>query len=188
MQGRKMISESKLRELLHDNVPESSTLDFKRDLYRLDKKDGDDLRSKFIKDILSMANTPREQASYIVIGVTANPNGTKTLVGVPGDHPDDAKLQQTLNLAKVQPKPEFSYQAIRVDGLSYGVIEIPLQNHGPYIPTENYGVLRSSHVYFRSSSRSRLWIDMWVDRRSDSWVGCWTEYQTADRGTSLCSG
>ena len=78
-----MISESKLRELLHDNVPESSILDFKRDLYRLDKKDGEDLRSKFMKDILSMANTPREEASYIVIGVTANPNGTKTLVGVP---------------------------------------------------------------------------------------------------------
>ena len=93
----------------------------------------------FIKDILSMANTPREEASYIVIGVTANPNGTKTLVGVPGDHPDDAMLQQVFNLAKVQPTPEFSYQAIKLDGLSYGVIEIPLQNHGPYIPTENFG-------------------------------------------------
>src|SRR6266536_64420 len=144
-----MISESKLHELLSENVPESLTLDFESEPHRLDN---DYFKSLFIKDILSMANTPREETSYIIIGVKANPDGTKTRTGVPGDHPDDADLHKFLNLAKVDPKPEFWYQTIRLDGLSYGVIEFPLQKDGPYLPTAKFGVLDPYRLYFRRGS------------------------------------
>ncbi len=144
-----MISESKLRELLNENVAESLTLDFKSELHRLDN---DYFKSLFIKDILSMTNTPREETSYIVIGVKANPDGTMTPIGVLGDHPDDADLHKFLNLAKVDPKPEFSYQTIRLDGLSYGVIEFPLKKDGPYLPTTKFGVLDPFRLYFRRGS------------------------------------
>jgi hypothetical protein len=64
-----MISENKLRDLLNENASESPTLDFKQEPFRLDN---DHFKSKFIKDILSMANTPRDETSYIVIGVKAH--------------------------------------------------------------------------------------------------------------------
>lgn len=144
-----MINESKLCELLNENVPESLTLDFKSEPPRLDNNY---FKSLFIKDVLSMANTPREETSYIIIGVKSNPNGTKTLLGVPGDHPDDADLHKFLNLAKVDPKPEFSYQTIRLNGLSYGIIEFPLKKDGPYLPTIKFEVLDPFRLYFRRSS------------------------------------
>ena len=46
---------------------ESETLDFKENLYRF--KESKECKNDFVKDVLSMANTPREQSAYIVFGV-----------------------------------------------------------------------------------------------------------------------
>lgn len=45
---------------------EDETLDFKSKMY---DPSYDHEKAKFIKDIVSMANTPREETSYIIIGV-----------------------------------------------------------------------------------------------------------------------
>ena len=143
-----MITESMFRTLL--DRPESETLDFKREPHRLDN---DHFKSEFVKDILAMANTPRDEAAYIIIGVKVHKDGSKTLVGVT-EHPDDADLQKKLNLAQVEPKPTFLYQSIIVDGLSYGVIEIPVKKSGPYLPMKSYGVLTAYRLCFRRGTEN----------------------------------
>ena len=155
-----MINEDKLRELL--SRQESQTLDFKGEPYRFDS---DDSKSKFIKDILAMANTPRDEAAYIIIGVKANADGSKELVGVDiQQHPEDADLQQRINPARVEPKPTFLYQPISLDGRSYGVIEISLKKNGPYFATKDFGVLKAHQLYFRRGTRNSeaTTIDIYV--------------------------
>jgi len=167
-----MIDENTFLALLQR--PESQTLDFKREPHRLDN---DHFKSEFIKDILAMANTPRDEIAYIVIGVKVNTDGSKTLVGVT-EHPDDADLQKKLNLAKVEPNPTFLYQSITVDDLSYGVIEIPVKKTGPYLPTKTYGVLAQYRVYSRRGTENveapsheqrqiYQWFQNQVDKQND---------------------
>lgn len=83
-----MITDEELRNLLSE--PESPRLDFKRDAPKLDNEG---FRASFIKDVLAMANTPREGTAYIIYGVDLQPDGSKVWCGV---HPfvDDADLQQ----------------------------------------------------------------------------------------------
>jgi len=138
-----MISEAKLRELL--GQAESETVDFKREPYKLDN---DHFKSKFIKDVIAMANTPRDSAAYIIIGVKLHPDGSRDLLGV-ATHLDDADLHPVLNNALVSPKPSFIYQPITVDDKSYGVIEIPVDKNGPYYAGCDYGVLKAHRIYFR---------------------------------------
>ena len=85
-----MITDSELEDILNKN--ETDILDFKSK-YRLDN---DHFKSKFIKDILAMSNTPRNETAFIIVGVKAHTNGRKELLGV-DDHPDDADLQEYLN-------------------------------------------------------------------------------------------
>lgn len=145
-----MISQNGLRKLFTRS--EDKTIDFKRGPYSL--KD-DQNKSWFIKDILAMANTPRDQTSYIIIGVYAHQDGMKDLIGVK-HHPDDNDLQQVLDIAKVQiePRPEFVYYPMSLDGVSYGVIEIPIQKSGPYFPKKDFGALTANRLYFRKGSKN----------------------------------
>lgn len=75
------------------------------------------------------------------------------MIGV-SEHPDDADLQSQLEHAKVEPKPRFVYQPMTVDGKSYGVIEIPVDRNGPYLPTKDYGGLRAHRIYFRRGTQN----------------------------------
>ena len=138
-----MISEEVLGDLLSRS--ESSTIDFKSVPHRIDN---DHFKSEFIKDILAMANTPREESAYIVIGVKLHPDGSRDCLGV-AVHPDDADLQPIVNRAKVDPKPLFVYQPIELGSKSYGVIEIPVSKTGPYYATRDYGVLEACRLYIR---------------------------------------
>jgi len=149
-----MMNKSKLGELLNVDVSETQTVDFKLEIhYPFGNNEKE--RSEFIKDILSMANTPREESAYIVIGVKYNSHdGTKDLIGVQGDQPDDAKIQDSINPAQLEPRPSFSYQTIELDGRLYGVIEIHLTNDGPYLPPKRYGVLIPDCLYFRRGSKN----------------------------------
>jgi len=76
-----------VKKLLKED--EGPCLDFKSEPYRLDTNY---FKAVFIKDIVSMANTPREGSAYIVIGVRVNTDRSKTVIGVT-EHPDDADLQ-----------------------------------------------------------------------------------------------
>lgn len=136
------------RELLKQS--ESEILDFKAEPHRIDiERD----KSKFIKDILAMANTPREGCAYIIIGVKKHKDGSFDLLGVT-EHTDDADLQSQLNLAKVTPKPSFIYQSLDVDGKNYGVLEIRLTKNGPFFATKDFGVLKTNKLYFRRGSQN----------------------------------
>ena len=68
---------------------EGPQLDFKREVYRLTGDAAGDL----IKDVLSMANTPREGDSHIIIGVKKHADGTFDLFGLP-ESPDDYEFPE----------------------------------------------------------------------------------------------
>lgn len=143
-----MITESLLRELITRS--ENRPIDFKAQPHRLDNEH---FNSEFIKDVLAMANTPRDEAAFIIIGVKLREDGSRDLLGVK-EHPDDADLQDKLNLARVEPRPNFIYQPVTLDGKSYGVVEIPLVRDGPYFATRDYGTIKANRLYFRRGTKN----------------------------------
>jgi tetratricopeptide (TPR) repeat protein len=149
-----MITENILRDLLNRN--EDKTIDFKKEPHRLDNNY---FKSNFIKDILAMANTPRNETAYIVIGVKAYPDGTKDLVGVT-QHPDDNDLQTIINdsnkKVQIEPRPSFVYYPINLEGLSYGIIEIPTDKKGPFSSTKDYEKVKAKHLYYRRGSQNAI--------------------------------
>lgn len=143
-----MINECKLRELLSKN--ENRSIDFKAEPYRLDN---DHFKSEFIKDVLAMANTPRDETAHIVIGVKKHRDGSTDMHNVI-THPDDADLQDIMNRAKVEPKPPFVYQPMILDNQSLGVIEIPVTGDGPYFAMHDYKVVKAHRLYFRRGTKN----------------------------------
>src|SRR6266511_2359307 len=82
-----MMDSQAFTELLRRS--EGETLDFKATGYNL----SDDMsKAKFVKDVLAMANTPRDTDAYIVLGVKKHADGTFDLLGLDRDL-DDADLQ-----------------------------------------------------------------------------------------------
>ena len=81
---------------------EDQTLDFKSKMYDLSY---DHEKAKFIKDIVSMANTPREETSYIIVGVKKKVNGSYELNGL-DKYIDEATLQSQFK-DRVYPIPLF---------------------------------------------------------------------------------
>ena len=61
------------------NRPEGETLDFKASGYDLSD---DGQKRNFAKDLASLANTPREGESYIVLGVKKQLDGSFILQGI----------------------------------------------------------------------------------------------------------
>lgn len=133
-------------------LPEGETLDFKEQGYRFAEDYG---KAKFIKDVISMANTPRDTNSHIVIGVRRSSNGTNTLIGIT-EHPDDELLQSQLT-SKIVPVPRFWYEIVRYQDLDFGVITIPPEPVGPFMAIRNFGqTLLEGVVYFRRGSKNDI--------------------------------
>jgi len=134
-----------VKELLtHDE----GILDYKSKAYRLDN---DHYEALFIKDIICMANTPRDGSAYILIGVHRKPDATNEIIGVT-EHPDDAILQQLVN-SRVRPMPKFQYRSVEYEGANLGILEIFPRRGGPFMPTWEYkNKLRKDVVYFRRGS------------------------------------
>ena len=131
---------------------EGETLDFKRDSY-----DISDEVDKFalVKDVICMANTPREEESYIVLGVKKLPDGKTELHGL-DSHVDEADLQSQFS-ERVHPVPRFSYELVKHDGKDFGVVVIPPNRVGPCAPLRDYGdSLRQRQIYFRRGSKNDL--------------------------------
>lgn len=119
-----MITEQEFLALL--KRPESYTLDFKSQAYRTTEEWG---QAALIKDVLCMANTPREETSYIVLGVAKHPDNSFDLVGLPKQL--DGNDLQTQFVDRVHPVPTFSYVPINHAGKNFGVIAIPPVPQGP---------------------------------------------------------
>ncbi len=137
---------------------EDETLDFKAKAYSFSS---DNEKAHIIKDILSMANSPREDTSTIVLGVKKHPNGTSELIGI-DQYPDEADLQSLFS-GRVQPIPGFSYEVFSHEHKDFGIITIPPRRNGPYLPTKDFpasndgrshNVLRQSQIYFRRGSKN----------------------------------
>lgn len=146
------MDEEIIRQLLSQT--EGTTLDFKQAAYRLDN---DHYKAKFLKDIVSMANTPRSETSFIVIGVSKSRGGHRTFHSLSeDDHPDDADLQSLVG-SRVSPMPAIRYEVVEFEGNSLGVIAIEAQRGGPYLPTwEPKGgtPLRKGGIYLRRGSQN----------------------------------
>lgn len=151
-----MLSEKDFEQLLSQG--ESRYLDFKSESYNLD---GIEARSKFIKDIIAMANTPRVQPAYIITGVKCSRDGSKELLGI-SEHPDDNDLQNMLKLAKagIETRPSFTYQPFTYKGKSYGVFEIHVNKTGPFYASRDFGVLEAYKIYWRRSSQNDIATDV----------------------------
>lgn len=144
-----MMSNFEFENLL--NRPESSTLDFKRTNYNLTNDIDKDTTSKFVKDIISFANTIRTESAYIILGVGVRPDNTKELIGIDGSI-DEAILQDKVK-DKVFPRPIFKLNYIKYNDLVFGIIEIPIYKYSlPISPTIKHKGLEVGKVYFRRGS------------------------------------
>lgn len=161
------ITLEKIQQLLSQS--EGPTLDFKEEPHGIAN---DGKKAEFIKDILAMANTPRENDSYIIIGVRKTQDGRKQIKGV-NSHPDDATLQDILNNAAIQPsKPLFYYHDhLEIEGKSIGVIEIPKEenrNIGPFCCGKKFAGLETRTYYYRRGSKNEE-ASTFEERRIHKW-------------------
>ena len=140
------ITPQRFRQLLEQS--EGETLDFKENVYDLAQS-----RNAFIKDVLSMANTPRTDSAYIVLGVRWSSDSGSTIVGI-DRQVDDVHFQNAFGQGRVQPIPRFTYTPIVVNGRHVGVVEIPIQRTGPFTPIKDYDGLHAGVTYFRRGTQN----------------------------------
>jgi len=138
---------------------ESDTLDFKATQYDFSGSDDEkkEKRAKFVKDILCLANTPKQSPAYIVLGVNRLRDGTNDLWGI-AQHVDDAVLQDKVT-GWLHPNPRFSYETVQYQGKSYGLITIPAAREmGPFFCIgDGVGdILTPNRLYFRRSSKNAI--------------------------------
>ena len=139
---------------------EGSTIDFKRDVYDfsgVDLNEKNAKRTAFVKDILSFANTPREESAFIVLGVKRHSNGEIEKKGIPF-HIDDNTLQQKIE-DWIDPIPQLSYHEIKYEDLNFAVIEIPVAENSdrPFMATKNSkggDSLKPLVTYWRRGSKN----------------------------------
>jgi len=121
-------------------------IDFKRDQYKFDT---DHLKSKFVKDILCIANAP-EGDGYIVLGVIAEKGNPKEINGILY-HYDSANLEGIVN-GVVEVPIQFEYHPIKYKGKECGIIHIPSSIGRPHWPKKDFGVLKKHVFYTRRAS------------------------------------
>ena len=122
----------------------------------------EDKKFSLVKDVLCMANTPRDCDAYIVLGVEKHPDGKTDLLGL-NSHEDEAKLQSQFT-ERVHPIPSFRYEIVSYQEKSFGIIVIPPEKRGPCVPVKDYGgsqrnqvsFLRQRQIYFRRGSKNDL--------------------------------
>ena len=171
------MTKDQFQDLLAD--VERNCLDYKQQSYdfRTD-------RHKFVKDVLSMANTPREGSAYLVFGVTDPSRGPVEVVGLDVQK-DDAHYQDQFPL-EIQPRPQFTYFPMRYDGKDVGVLEIPVAMDGPFTSITDTCLVKHTHkilkgaVYYRRGTqnahaagpelrRIHAWFLTGEDNNTDAW-------------------
>lgn len=137
---------------------EGELIDFKRNHYFTTDLLKPELRKKtfdFVKDIISFANTPRNESAYILIGVEERNDKKGVPVGIPDTQLiDDATLQEKVK-DKAYPIPKFSSRVfLTKDGKKIAVIEIPVVKYiRPVEFKKGYKErLKKGMVYFRRGS------------------------------------
>ena len=145
------------------NLPESSILDFKFDIYH-----NDEHNHKILKDIISFSNTVRTKTARILFGVEENNNGECNVVGITKSL-DDANIQ---NLAadKLFPFPKFLYYEVEYNSLKVGILEFPIVKYS-YPITCKYDLkgINKNRVYFRMGSRNTE-ADVMTTIKINNWL------------------
>lgn len=149
--------EEKFDELL--TRPESQLVDFKREfnLFGGGREEEKIKRAKFVKDIISMRNTPREEPAYIVYGVDCPHDSDKELHPL-SEIPDESILQNKLSTKWCDPVPEFDVVPVKHDGGSFIYIEIPpSRREGPTICKADIGgTLTAGKYYYRKGTNNEI--------------------------------
>ena len=141
-----MMTTEELRQLIGRS--EGETLDFKEEGYGLKES-----RNAFIKDVLAMANTPREQSAHIVLGVRWTPESGSLVIGLQSQL-DDARLQDAFGQDRAQPVPRFIYTPFELEGNQIGVIEIPIEKNGPFFALKDFEGLQAGTIYYRRGTQN----------------------------------
>ena len=123
---------------------EDNFLDFKRKQYRFDSNWQ---ISGFVKDILTMANTPRTDSAYIVIGIGES-NGRPTDIAGTQEHIDPSEVDRKLQ-DKVDAVPSIEYHVVQYKGYELGIYEIKVDFRGPFVPSKSFERLTPGSIYFR---------------------------------------
>lgn len=121
-------------------------IDFKSAQYRLDT---DHLKSKFVKDILCIANAPGSDG-YIVLGVKAEKGKPRKVTGILYHH-DGADLAGRVN-SVVEVPIQFEYHPITYKGKECAIIHIPSSIGRPHWPKKDFGILKKHVFYTRRAS------------------------------------
>ena len=132
---------------------EDSFLDFKEEdyLFHGEKK------IALIKDIISMANTPRNNSSYIVIGVKDVLGGANILKGV-SRFTDDMQYQNIFGKTVVNIPPCIAIHHEIINEKKIIIIEIKIDNNVdiPYVALQNFSdKLEKEKIYYRLGSTNR---------------------------------
>ncbi len=143
-----MLNDKKLEEFLSSS--ERNICDFKEYIYTLST---DNDKGKFIKDILCMANTPRSESAYIIIGIK-QATGKNYFRDV--DLSVDENQFLTIIKSVIGPEPpnvsyyQYHYHPKKV---TLGIFEIGISNHGPYYSKKDYTTkVIANKIYYRFSS------------------------------------
>jgi len=138
------VKPEKLEQLLHEN--ECTYLDFKQTQYPFEN---DAVKSELLKDIIALANAETGREGFILIGAEEIRGGRAKIHGVTS-HLNDHDLQQFVN-SKIQRPLRFSYEVVPCDGVSLGVISVPVQD-GYFFLKNDFGKLCHNIVYYRLGS------------------------------------
>jgi hypothetical protein len=138
-----------LRQLL--TQPESPTLEFKQEMYKLDSPDGNTKRrqgNELIKDILSLANGNANVAgetAYLIIGAENHfrADGTRQLYDITVQAPQAEDLLKRVNAACTPALDDLLCEHIEIDGKRLVVITIPPSRH----LHETLGTLVAETIY-----------------------------------------
>ena len=139
-------------------LAESEILDFKQEGYDLEQKKG---RNALTKDVLAMANTPREQPARIVFGVDWTPESKGVVVGLKRQL-DDVDLQNAFRRYRIHPIPEFVYTPFEFKGMQVGILEIPVSDHGPCTPLIDLDEIRAGTIYYRSGTKNTIAVGITI--------------------------
>ena len=126
---------------------EGTNLDFKREQYHKEKY------QDLLKDIMSMANTPIEGKSYIIVGVKDKPDGTKEFHPIPKEEIVDQANYQQIVRENIEPNVNFSYYSFDFDGYLLGIIEIDKCDNPPYMMKKDYKTLKKGDCFIRRGSQ-----------------------------------
>lgn len=128
--------------------PEQIIIDFKS---HFEWPKGEGSKGELIKDIVSIANSCRNEGGYIFFGIDEKLNDP--VVGLKGNF-DDASFQQLL-MDKTTPSVAFQYYEIFENLKRVGVIFVyPIQKR-PLIIKKNIGKLRDGQILMRGGSSTR---------------------------------